>query len=283
MISTTSFNGNVVDESGNAIDVWFRGYHVEQNKWSGWYTTQDQFYSLDLIDEDSNSDDEDNHPRGAWLTKDGNTNPDDHIILIFETKEADPKDRKFAIYEFQMNGSDTYNQDIQVRPCMNPLVQGRWYLESPTDGSTTFVNSDDNDRETYIGRINEAIGAVSDFTDEKSWEYTDSDDNTITLWHKAEVGGSDVFGDRVGIDSVEYDWTEDDNFVTDTSHTFTEISSGDDKSQEVEVRVTNKKGLVVNDVLKIQIRYNSPVADLTFSPTEPSINDTFTVKGTVVM
>ena len=262
MSITKSFNGNVVDEAGNAIDCRVKGLHVEQGVWSDWKDTTSQYYSRDLGD-------------GDWLTQDGHTGQTDDIVLVFETMEAEPKDRKFAVYEFTMDGSDTYDVDVQLKACMDPLVAGLWELSSPTDGNATFVNADDGDKETYVGRINEAINAVQNVTDNKSWVY-----GGMTLWHKAEVHGTDVFGDRLGVASVEYDWTEDDGFVTDASHTFTVISQVDgDKAQEVEIKVVNEKGLEVRDVVKLQVRYNSAVADLGFSPVEPSVADTFTVTG----
>jgi len=264
MALTKSFNGNVVDEVGTAIDCKVRGYHVEQNTFNDWGDTSSQFYSIDLGD-------------GDWLTQNGSTVDTDSIILMFETTEPDPLDRKFAIYKFQMDGSDTYTQDIQLKPCMDPIATTLWDLSSSVDGTTTFVNADDGDRETYIGRINDPITVLETFTDEKNWLYAGA-----TMYHEKQVGGVDIFADRVGIATKEYDWDETNTYVLDTTHTFTVISQTDlDKSQEVEVKLTNLKGLVTTDILKIQIRYNTPIADLTYDPTTPSVNDTFTVTGAV--
>ena len=263
MSLSISFNGNIVDSNEDAINCRYKGYHVEQDEWSDWYDSSNEYYSLDLGD-------------SSWLTQYGSVNnPGDNIVIIFETLEEDPLDRQFGILKLQLNSDDTYIIDVQLRACYAPTIDSMWGLSSAVDGATTFVNADDNDTVTYIGRVNTDESIVESFTDEKSWDY-----NGTTMWHKIMVGSTDVFGDRVGIDTKEYDWTEDDAFVTDTVHQYDAISQTDeDKAQEVEAKVTNLKGQVVTSIKKLQIRYNTPVADITWSPTVPSILDTFTVTG----
>ena len=257
-----SFNGNIVDRNGDPIDCRYKGYHVEQDKWSDWRDSDSQYYSIDLSDED-------------WLGNDGSTGDTDHIVIVFETYEDEATDREFVEYFFQMDGSDTYDVDVQLKPCLEPMVNNNWNPRSPTDGTTTFKNSDDDDTITYIGRINEEITVDERYSDEKTWVYND-----VTMSHFINVHSHDIFGDRLGIDTVQYDWDESDEFVDDKKHKYTEISQTDgDKSQEIECSVTNKKGLNVKDILKIQIRYNYPIADILWDPIKPSINDTFKPKG----
>jgi len=265
MALTKSFNGNVVDETGTPIDCTVKGYHVEQGVWSGVYNTLTQFYSLDLGD-------------STWLTQDGATGATDTITLVFETTEVNPLNRRFAVYTFTMTGADTYIQDVQIQPCLAPVVSTLWDLNSPTDGKTTFVNAANANTPTYIGRINESISVTEAFTDEKTWVYA-----TATMSHQINVGTTNVFGDRLGIATKTYDWDQTNTFITNTSHIFTLISPITGLlSQQVETSVTNLKGLVTNDILYIQLRYNTPVPGLSYTPLNPSVLDTFTVTGNVV-
>jgi hypothetical protein len=195
-------------------------------------------------------------------------------MLVFETTEVDPLDRQFAMYEVTMDGSDTYVQDVQLQSCQVPNVVGLWHPISTIDGSTTFVNSADNDMVTYIARINEVVSTYTNFNDDYTWTYAGA-----TMQHRESANGVDVFSDRLSVDLVEFDWAEDDVFSTDSTHTYTAISTGVDESTELEVRVTNQKGQVVNDILKIQVRYNTPVADVTWTPDSPSVADTFVITG----
>jgi len=191
---------------------------------------------------------------------------------------VNPLNRRFAIYTFTMTGVDTYIQNIQIKPCLAPVVSTLWDLNSPTDNNTTFINAANANTPTYIGRINEPISVTDTFTDEKSWTYSGA-----TMHHQITVGTTNVFGDRLGVATKTYDWTQTNTFITNTSHTFTVISPITGLvSQQVEAKVTNLKGLVTNDILYIQIRYNTPVPGLTYTPASPSIQDTFTVTGSIV-
>jgi len=266
MALDVQYSGNIVNQNGTAIDCNYKLWVVGQDVWSNIRdsSADNQKYNINLGD-------------GDILTQSGSVANGETIIIVFETTEASVFDRKFAMYETTYDGGSTYIQDVQLKPVQLPNVNGLWYLNSPTDGNTTFNNAADGDVPTYIGRINEAISAVTNFNDEQSWDYSGA-----TMKQVLSAYGTDIFNDRLGIASIEFDWDESDTFVTDTSHTFTVISQTDaDQAQEVEVKVTNEAGLVVNNVLKLQVRYNSPVPDVTWDPTNPSVQDTFTVTGAV--
>ena len=263
-----TFAGDLYDENNNPLNnvrAW--GWHKESNTWSGLYDfTGEAQYNMNLGD-------------GQWLTQDGHVNnPGDTVLIKFETTEDNPLDRRFCLYEIQLDGNDVYTQDVQLIPCQPPNVSWLWHLQSPTDGATTFDNTAaGGSPNTYIGRINEAITAVDDgINDEYEWTFSGAN-----LMHVVSRYGQDIFSDRLGIVSKEYDWTNDDVFVTDNTHTFTAISSSPTNDTPVEIKVTNKKGQVVTDILAIQIRYNSPIPDVTWSPENPSVTDTFTITGNI--
>ena len=262
-----TFAGDLYDENNNPLNnvrAW--GWHKESNTWSGLYDfTGESQYNMNLGD-------------GQWLQDGHVNNPGDTVLIKFETTEDNPLDRRFCLYEIQLDGNDVYTQDVQLIPCQPPNVSWLWHLQSPTDGATTFDNTAvGGSPNTYIGRINEIITAVDDgINDEYEWTFSGAN-----LMHVVSRYGQDIFSDRLGIVSKEYDWTNDDVFVTDNTHTYTTISSSATNDTSVEIKVTNKKGQIVTDTLAIQIRYNSPVPDVTWSPENPSVNDTFTITGNI--
>ena len=204
-------------------------------------------------------------------------NSGDTVLLKLETTESDPLDRQFALLKVVMTSDDTYVNDIQLKACQEPNVANLWSLYSVVDGSTTFDNTDaGGDANTYIGRINAEESAINNFNDEYSWDY-----NGNTMLHVYNLVGVDVFSDRLGIDTIQYDWTNDGTFVDDTANTYTEISSSDHNDNIVSVQVTNKKGQVVNNSLYLQLRYNTPVPDITWTPENPSVADDFNITGAI--
>jgi len=258
-----NFQGNMVDkDSASVAQVRGKGYHKQSNTWSDWYEFNDETqYNINLGD-------------SQFLGQDSSVNPGDDILIILETKETDPLDRQFCMYEVELDGSDTYVQDLQLMDCQAPNVVGLWGLSSTVDGTTKFTNADDSDVLTSIGRINDTISTSTNFNDSYTWTY-----DGATLKHVESWYSQDIFGDRLSVDSIEFDWTEDDTFITDTTYSFTAISTGADKSQEVEVKAINQKGQVVTSILKIQIRYNTPIVDIVWDPNSPNVLDTFTVTG----
>jgi hypothetical protein len=288
MALNITFTGDIYDENDVALqNVTYRGYHLESNVWSGAKvnTTETQ-YNFNLGD-------------GDWLTQTGNATSGDTVMVIFETDEASVTDRRFAVYEFTLTSSQVYVQDIQLRPVQPAIALGLWNLNSPTDGSggsNTFANSADSNATTYIGRLNEIISVQENFTDDFSWSFDPvgigGNGSTITLRHTATgplTSEDTTFGDRVGITVTEYDWTEDDSFVATANNSYSllsddpNVANSGTESYEVEVRLTNIKGDVTTDTLRLQIRRNAPVPDLTFSEPSPDVTDngTFSVTGAV--
>ena len=286
MALNITFTGTIYDENDVALqNVTYRGYHKESTVWSGAKvnTTETQ-YNFNLGD-------------GDWLTQTGSAGSGDTVMIIFETDEASVTDRRFAVYEFDLTSSQVYVQDVQLRPVQPAIALGLWDLNSPTDGSggsNTFNNSADSNAETYIGRLNETITVNQNFTDDFSWIFDPSgiggNGSTVTLRHTdtgPSSGEDTTFGDRVGITTIEYDWTEDDSFVATANNSFSLISDDPNitnagtESYEVEARLTNIKGDVTTDILRLQIRKNAPVPDLTFSEPTPDVTDngTFSVTG----
>ena len=265
MALTKQFSGNLYDKDGNALsDVLLKGYHKETNTWSTFYDTGvETQYNANLGDD-------------QWLTQTGIANDNDTILLYFETKETDPLDRQFCLYEFTLTSESTYVQDVQLKPVQAPVIANRWDLSSPTDGTTQFENPNVAGEYLYIGRINESISTIADPTDEYTWNFGGVDlKQVITLYNQ------DIFSDRLGISSINFDWTEDGTYVADTSHIYTGVSPSDPGYNAVTIQVTNTKGLITTDTLKIQLRYNSPIPDITWDPINPSIRDTFILTGNI--
>jgi len=263
MALNITFSEDLLDRDEAAIsDIKYRGYHKESDTWSDWYDSGDETqYNINLGD-------------SAWLGQEGEVHNGDHILLMFETKEDDPLDRQFAVFEIVHDGSDTYTKKVKLQSCQAPNVIDLWKISSATDGDDTFTNEDDEDIVTKIGRINSDITATQWVNDNYEYDYDGTTFMHTDYWYE-----QDVFSDRIGIEEVLYDWTEDDNFVEDTTHQYTEISQGNDKSTEVEIHVKNKKDQISTNILKIQIRYNLPIADMTWDPEEPNVTDEFKPKG----
>ena len=261
-----TFNADLLDSNeAEVANIRYRGYHKESNTWSDWYDSGDETqYNINAGD-------------AEWLGQDGTVNTGDTFVLIFETQEDEATDRQFAVMEIAHDGSQTYTNKVKLMGCQAPNVNTLWRLSSDTDLSATFVNSDNDDTVTYIARINDTVSALTDFNDYYTWEYED-----ITFTHTDYVYAQDVFSDRVGIDTIQFDWDESDTLVDDTSHVFDSISQTDgDKSQEVSVTVKNLHGQSVTDTLMLQVRYNTPVPLLTWDPEEPTVEDTFTITADI--
>ena len=262
MALNITFQGNMFDKDGIALtEVIAKGFHKESNSWT---TVDYDFgvesqYNMNLGD-------------SQWLGQDGTVNSGDTVLLVLETKELDPLDRQFVMYEIVLTTDSTYIQDVQLRDCQSPVITGLWSLSSGIDGTDTFANVADSNIITSIGRINDLVTTITNFNDDSSWVY-----ETATLYQVESWLGEDIFSDRLSIDLIEFDWTENDAFVTTDTHTYTLISQSAFESTQVEVKATNQKGLSVTNILKIQIRYNTPVADMTWDPLEPSVLDNFSV------
>jgi len=258
MALTKQFSGNLYDKDGVAItQIRFRGYHEPTDTWSDWYDSdiEDQ-YNCNLGD-------------AQWLTQTGITAPGDDVMIMFETKDVDPLDRQFCLYEFKLTSGSTYVQDVQLMLCQPPNVVGLWDVSSDTDGSDTFtIDSSD----VYIGRVNGLITATTNFNDMYQWDF-----NGVTLKHIQNKYGQDIFEDRLSVDTVQFDWTESNTWDTPNTHTYTEISLDDPGYNLIAVKAINQKGQEVIDVKKIQIRYNEPIPDLTWTPNVPTVNDTLTI------
>jgi len=262
MALTKQFSGNLFDKDGVEIsDIICTGYHKETNTWSTVYDTGSEVqYNMNLGD-------------AGWLTQTGVTNVGDTILLKFETKEADPLDRQFALYEFTLTSSDTYIQNIQLEVCQPPNVVGLWSLSSGVDGTNTFVD-EDSGYTVSIGRINDLVSTSTNFNDDYSWSY-----DGVTLKHMEVCHGQDIFSDRLSVDSIKFDFTDSGTFTEPDTHTYTTISPANPGYTEIDVEAINQKGQVVTDTLYIQIRYNTPIADIIWSPEVPNVNDTLTITG----
>jgi len=260
-----TFTGNIVDKDGASIsniDVY--AYHKESNDWSDVYNTGSETqYSVNGGD-------------AQWLSQTGSMNTGDTVLLKFETTEADVLDRQFALLQVTMTSDDVYVNDIQLMDCQVPNVSGLWTLSSAVDGSTTFDNtSAGGNANTYIGRINAEETASTNFNDNYSWAYGGN-----TLRHVESWLGQDIFSDRIGVAKIEFDWVADATYVeNDTTHTYTAISSTAHDDTVVAVKVTNDKGQIVTDELYLQLRYNTPIPGIGWTPDSPSVLDTFTITG----
>ena len=262
MALTKQFSGNLVDHTGAAItNISVKGYHKETNTWSTPYDTLlESQYNLNLGD-------------AQWLTQTGVVHGGDTILLVFETQETDPLLRQFALYETTLvDGTDVYIQDIQLQLCQAPNVVGLWDLSSTVDGNTTFVDA--NGITNHIGRINDTITASTNFNDDYTWTYAG-----VTLRHVETLYGQVIFSDRLSVDSIKFDWTASGIYSIPNTHSYTAISPATPGYYDVTVEAINQKGQVVTDTLHIQIRYNTPVPNLTWTPNTPSVQDTLTITG----
>jgi len=203
-------------------------------------------------------------------------NAGDTVLLKFETTETDVLDRQFALLQVTMTSDDVYVNDVQLMDCQVPNVSGLWTLSSTVDGSNTFDNTGaGGDANTYIGRINAEETASTNFNDNYSWSYGGN-----TLRHVESWLGQDIFSDRLGIAKIEFDWVTDGTYTeNDITHTYDTISSTDHNDTVISVKVTNDKGQVVTDELYLQLRYNTPVPGIGWTPDEPTVLDTFTITG----
>jgi len=262
MALTKQFSGNLFDYNGVAlVNVLCTGYHKETNTWSTVYdTTAISQYNMNLGD-------------ASWLSQTGVANAGDTILLKFETKEVDPLLRQFALYEFQLTAADTYIQDIQLDICQAPNVVGLWGLSSAVDGTNTFVDAGSG-LTLSVGRINDLITATSNFNDDYTWTYAG-----VTLKHVEALYGQDIFSDRLSVDSIKYDFTASAVFAVANTHQYTVISPAVPGYTAIDVEVINQKGQIVIDTLHVQIRYNTPVANIGWSPLTPSVNDALTFTG----
>jgi hypothetical protein len=261
-------SGNVVDENGDVLtDVNFKGYHVPTDTWSDVYNTSTLTqYNINLGD-------------SLWLTQDGTVENNDEVLIFLETTEADPKDRRFGAFDLVLTSQDNYIRNVMLKPVQNPNVETLWSLSSVKEGTTSVViNIDSVDTDVLFARMNDVINVTENFNNNHHWTHDGTD-----MYHLENKFGQNLFNDRIGIDTKEYDWTENDNFVLDDEdYIYSYISPSTPGYNEVEVRVTNLKGMSVNDKLYVQIRYNVPTPDLEWSPASPSVNDTTTINGAIV-
>lgn len=263
MSLTKQFSGNLFDKDGVAIsNIKYKGYHKETNTWSTWYDCGTEFqYNINLGD-------------AAWLTQTGVVSAGDTILLVFETQEADPLDRQFALYEFDLTLADTYMQDVQLMGCQPPNVDGLWHLSTIIDGLATFTDLAISPDPIKIGRINDLVTAHTNFNDNYTWTYAGA-----TFRHLETLYTQDIFSDRLSVESILFDWESTTLFNDVGTHTYTTLSSVIDGYTTVGVEVINQYGQVVQDYLKIQVRYNTPIADITWSPDSPSVTDTLVITG----
>lgn len=260
MALTKQFSGNLFDKDGVAIDeIRFRGFHQPTGIWSEWYdSTSEVQYNCNLGD-------------AQWLTQTGLTAVGDTILIMFETKEVDPLLRQFCLYEFDLTAESTYVQDVQLMLCQPPNVTDLWSIVSGVDGSDVF-NTD-----VHIGRVDDTITATTNFNDNYYWNFSG-----VELKHVSYALGEDIFEDRLSVDAIYFDWVEDGVWldgVGSDQHTYTAISPADPGYYTVSVKGVNQKGQEVIDTKKIQIRYNTPIPDIIWSPDAPNVDEVFTLTG----
>lgn len=259
------FSGPVKDVEGNLIETFrVKGYHNTTGVWSSWYTNDvPGQYNLNMGD-------------AAWLSQSGKVNIDDIVLLVFETLEDDPIDRKFCLLEMPITDTDVYLQPVQLKGCMEPNVYGLWSLHSPTDNLTKITDKSYPTRTIYLGRCNETIDVIQSFTDEHKWAY-----NGRYMRHAISYLGQDIFSDRLGVKTTLYNWNTD-VFEDNNNHIFTVSSKTTSLGYfPVIVRCKNKAGIVAEDTIFIQIKYNKPSLDFTFSNDKPSINDKLDITSTI--
>lgn len=267
MALNKTFTGSIIDKDGvgiAGIDV--SAYHYESNVWKTTYNTgSESQYSVNGGD-------------GDWLTQTGSMSSGDTVLLKLETTEVDPLDRQFALLEVTMDSSDVYVNDIQLLNCQPPNVTGLWSVSSAVDGDSTFDNTAVGGLvTTYVGRINAVETALTNFNDNYSFPY----DGNLML-HVESHFGQDIFNDRLGVTEIAFDWVSSGTHtVDDYTHTYTTVSDTMEDDTTVEVKVTNSKGQIVTDILAMQIRYNTPVPDVVWTPNNPTVIDVFTVTGAV--
>jgi hypothetical protein len=254
------FTGNIVDKNGTPVsNILIKGYDVTTGIWSTVYDTDfESQYNVNLGD-------------GGFKTQDGTSKAGDTVLLRFETKHIDPLDRQFASYKVNLSNADVYVQDVQLMDCQPVIAENKWTIRSSIDGNNTFQY---DGKIINIGRINDLITTSTNFNDDYTWTY-----DGALMEHRSVDFGQDIFGDRLGVVDIAYDWTDDDTFISSGNYTYTNISHTLKKYTDVEVKVTNKKGQVTTNIRHIQIRYNSPIPDVTWSPDQPSANGTFIISG----
>lgn len=253
------FTGNIVDKNGVPINnVLIKGYHRESGVWSTVYDTGNESqYNINLGD-------------GGFKTQEGIANVGDLVMLRFETKELNPIERQFLLYKINLSTADVYLQDVQLMDCQPCNVNGLWSLSSATDGIDNVVI---DGKTVTIGRVGDIIDATINFNDDYSWIYEGA-----LMEHRAVTEGISIFEDRLSVDSVVFDWTENDIFIEADSYRYTLIS-GVTKYTTVAVKATNQNGQDTYGYLYIQIRHVAPTPGLKWSPDQPSVADTFIIFG----
>lgn len=251
------FSGTVKDASGSNVNNFrYRGYHKETNKWSDWYLSNGiAQYNINLGD-------------ASWLSQSGTINSGEHVLIVVETLESNPIERKFAMFETIIIGTiSTYLQPVQIKANQPIVLKNKWKLQSPTDNFTTEGIAQDYVALIYVGRVNERITAIATFEDEYSWVY-----NGKTFRHVSSYYNQDIFSDRLGIVSTLYDWNEN-LFIDTTYRSFASCSAGAlNDVFPIRVRVTTVSGLITDDLLCLRVKYNKPTLVLTYTPDEPNIN-----------
>lgn len=258
------YSGNMYDKDGVLINtgVHYKGYHKQTGKWSSWYDCAGEYqYNINLGD-------------AVWLTQDGTAATGDNIILVFETQETDPINRQFCIYETSVTAVGTLVQDIQLKLAQPANVNGLWHLSSTTDGTTQFTDVGTGNK-INIGRIGDTVTATTNFNNDYTWSF-----HGATMAQHISYFGQTIFADRLGIANINFDWL--DNGVDDWAATATNIYSVispivTPMYNAVRTKVVNLHGDIVIDTLWIQLRYNTPVAGLSWTPTTPSVLDTFRI------
>lgn len=257
------YSGNVYNENTQLISNFrFRGYHRQQNKWSDWYPSNGLTqYNINLGD-------------AAFLSQDGAVIINDTILIIVETTEANPLERRFAMIETSVTSIDVRIIDVQLRPITPPIVENRWKLTSPTDGDGKVTI---NSISMHRGRINENITASNTFTDEKSWSF-----NGNIMFQVITRYNQQIFSDRVGISKVEYDWKNDGVYVDNNIHVFNTPSVVAPGYYTVKAKATNHKHMDAVGILYIRIMFNAPVPNITWTPTNPLAGQPITFTNTTV-
>jgi len=177
----------IVDESGNAIECQYQGYHVRTGTWNTVRTSEFNQYSCNLGD-------------GDWLTQTGEVFAGDVVILAFwvstDATRAGIKDR-LCFIAVTLNNDSTYVNDIKIRPKTLPQC------------GFTFTNNNPT--------INHAFGINPAVNDNFTYSY-----GGLTHYHKRTYSGELIF-DSIGNLTLTYDWDEGASWETADTHTYGSI------------------------------------------------------------
>jgi hypothetical protein len=175
-----------------------------------------------------------------------NAGEDSHLTLEGELKNGDVvllkfwSGDQFAIYRYVHSSGDYNIQDIKLLDKQNPTVT--LYVNNNTIGKTVVASNSNSD----------------------DYQYTYSG---TTFYHRASWYGFDLFQDRVGVESVLYNF-DNSGFGIENSSSFDSFGE-----YEIVVKVINKLGLEDQDSKIIKIRKNEPTVSLSNNPVSPYTNE----------